>query len=281
MTASANPATPEPNTGPAARVTLRPRTPGLRSAGPQPAPQRRPTAETPLLAVCGLCGGAGASTLSYLVARWAIGVLDGHVLVCDTGGPTGGLAAYAGVESPRTLMEIAEHVRRGRPLAGGIYAVDDAASTARRQLRVIAAGQCLDAEPDGSALPALLAMARSDGAHSLTVVDCGTLQRDADRLAFAAASHVAWVLPATGSAARRAERVLAAISRRVPGRELVAARRENSERAAPLRTLRALAERRGAPLVLVPQLGDLVDRPGRALTEAEVSLQAIHGVLQR
>jgi hypothetical protein len=215
------------------------------------------------------------------VARSAIGVLDGHVLVCDTGGPTGGLGAYAGVESPRTLIEIAEHVRRGRPLAGGIYAVDEAASTARRQLRVIAAGPCLDAEPNGSALPALLAMARSDGAHSLTVVDCGTLQRDADRLAFAAASHVAWVLPATRSGARRAERFLAAIPRRVPGRELVVARRDNGEPAAPLRTLRALAERRGAPLVLLPQLGDLVDRPRRALAEAEVSLQAIHGVLQR
>jgi hypothetical protein len=31
----------------------------------------------------------------------------------------------------------------------------------------------------------------------------------------------------------------------------------------------------------MPQVGDLVDRPGRALAEAQVSLQAIHGVLQR
>ena len=39
----------------------------------------------PLLAVCGLCGGAGASTLSYLLARYAVRELDGHVLVCDSG----------------------------------------------------------------------------------------------------------------------------------------------------------------------------------------------------
>src|SRR5918996_4969449 len=55
---------------------------------------------TPLLAVCGLCGGAGVSTLSYLVARFAIGLAEGHVLVCDTGGTTGGLAPYARVGSP-------------------------------------------------------------------------------------------------------------------------------------------------------------------------------------
>ena len=71
------------------------------------------------------------------------------------------------------------------------------------QLRVIAAGPRLAAEGGTTGLDTLLAMARSDGAHALTVVDCGTLQRDADRLALAAASHVAWVLPATRTGARR------------------------------------------------------------------------------
>ena len=124
-------------------------------------------------------------------------------------------------------------------------------------------------------------MARSDGAHALTVVDCGTLQRDADRLALAAASHVAWVLPATRTGARRAERLLAAMQHDPPGRELIVARRDDREPRATLRALRALAERRRAPLVLMPQLGDVVERPHQALAEAQVSLQAIHGVLQR
>jgi hypothetical protein len=122
-------------------------------------------------------------------------------------------------------------------------------------------------------------MACSDGVHSLTVVDCGTLQRNADRVALGAASHVAWVLPATRSGAHRAERVLAAIQPGLPGRELVVARRDDREPSSALRTLRALAERRQAPLVLMPQIGDLC--AGRALSKAQVSLQAIHGVLRR
>ena len=40
-----------------------------------------------LLAVCGLCGGAGASTLAYLVALAAARRHPGAVLVGDTGGP--------------------------------------------------------------------------------------------------------------------------------------------------------------------------------------------------
>jgi MinD-like ATPase involved in chromosome partitioning or flagellar assembly len=235
----------------------------------------------PLLAVCGVCGGAGTTTLSYLVARSAIDHARGHVLVCDTGGPTAGLAACAGVESPRTLVEIAGHVERSLPLVSGIYAVDEHVSTTGSQLRVIAAGPRLADDDDTTGFGRLLAMARSDGAHALTVVDCGTLQRDTDRLALAAASHVAWVLPATRTGARRAERLLAAMQHDPPGRELIVARRDDREPRATLRALRALAERRRAPLVLLPQLGDVVERPQQALAEAQVSLQAIHGVLQR
>jgi hypothetical protein len=235
----------------------------------------------PLLAVCGLCGGAGTTTLSYLVARSAIGVVDGHVLVCDTGGPVAGLAACAGVQSPLTLTELAERVQRGLPLSGGIHAIDGPASTPLQQLRVIASGPRVADATDTGALETLLAMACSDGVHALTVVDCATLQRDADRLALDAASHVAWVLPATRSGARRAERVLAAITPGLPRRELVVARRDDREPASALRALKTLAESRRAPLVLMPQIGDLRERPGRSLKQAQVSLQAIHGVLRR
>ena len=51
----------------------------------------------PLLAVCGLCGGAGASTLAYLVALAAARRDDRAVLLADTGGPTAGISHYAGV----------------------------------------------------------------------------------------------------------------------------------------------------------------------------------------
>lgn len=52
----------------------------------------------PLLAVCGLTGGAGVTTLSYLIALAAARERADPVLVADMGGPSGGLAACAGVE---------------------------------------------------------------------------------------------------------------------------------------------------------------------------------------
>jgi hypothetical protein len=282
MTAQTHrPTSQQPTSGPARRGVVRPAGVSPDGDGPQLTPHRRAETMARLLAVCGLCGGAGTSTLSYLVARSAVGVVKGHVLVCDTGGPTGGLAAYAGVQSPRTLLEIADQLKRGLSRAGGIYAVDEAASTPEQQLRVIATGPRFEAEVDSAEMGTLLAMARSEGAHGLTIVDCGTLQRAADRVALGAASHVAWALPATRSAVDRAERVLAAIQPGLPGRELLVARRDDREPASALRALRALAARRQAPLVLMPQVGDLLTRPGRAVQEAQVSLQAIHGVLQR
>jgi hypothetical protein len=240
----------------------------------------RPVELSPLLAVCGLCGGAGTSTLSYLVACFAVAQARGHVLVCDTGGPAGGLAACARVRSPRSLLETAGRVARGQSLPGAPYAVDERASVSGHELRVIATCPRLD-ENGTDGLEALLAMARSDGAHAVTVVDCGTLQTEADRLVLRSASHVAWVLPATAGGVRRAERVLAAVGLRLAGGELVVARRDARERAAGLRALRALAERRRAPLVLVPHLSNVRDRPARALEEAQVPLQAILGALRR
>ena len=89
------------------------------------------------------------------------------------------------------------------------------------------------------------------------MVDCGTLQQAADRLALRAASHIAWVLPATRGGVRRAERVLAAVPDTAGAAELIVARRE-PERAAPraLKALKALAESRHAPLVLLPRVSD-------------------------
>src|SRR4051794_41843397 len=69
--------------------------PGAASTGAT----RRPHA-APLVAVCGVCGGAGASTLSYLLARYAVRQLDGHVLVCDSGS-SGGAPPPAGGGAPR------------------------------------------------------------------------------------------------------------------------------------------------------------------------------------
>ena len=84
----------------------------------------------PLLAVCGLAGGAGVTTLSYLIALAAVRQWTDPVLVADTGGPSGGLAACAGVEVERSL-ERARPAARRRGAARRRHLRDRAGRTAR------------------------------------------------------------------------------------------------------------------------------------------------------
>ena len=81
-------------------------------------------------------------------------------------------------------------------------------------------------------------------------------------------SHVAWVVPATAPAMRAAARVLTAVGARVHGRELLVARRQADRPRSPLKTLRALAQDRHAPVLLVPSLPDVEPSPDHALREA-------------
>ena len=118
-------------------------------------------------------------------------------------------------------------------------------------------------------------------AHRLTVIDCGTLARDADRIALAAATHVAWVLPATENGISRGRRVLEAAPA-VAARPLIVGRRDVSQSKAALRELRRIASARPASLVLVPHLPELESRTlDRAVETAQVPLQAILGALMR
>jgi Flp pilus assembly CpaE family ATPase len=226
----------------------------------------------PLLAVCGLCGGAGASTLAYLVALAAAREGPGLVLVGDTGGPSGGLSHYIRVAAPRSLVEAAELVARGLPTGQLVARTSDG-------LRVLATGPrfALECARDGVEL--LLDHARER--YALTVIDCGTLAREADQVALAKASHVAWVLPATDGAVRRVRGVLEAVNP-LRGTELIVARHEERQPKAAVRELRRLAEHRRATLVLAPSLPDLAGGDvDRALDLGQVSLQAIRGVLRR
>ena len=231
------------------------------------------TARGPLLAVCGLCGGAGASTLAYLVALAKARERSGSVLVGDTGGPGGGLACYAGVEAPRSLAEVARDAAAGLPV-GQLVATTEAG------VRVLATGPRFTPECAREGIELLLDHARER--YALTVIDCGTLAREADQVTLAKASHVAWLLPARASGARRARAVLQAINPYLLGRELIVARRDERERKVPLRELKRLAEYRHAPLVLLPSVPDLAGGdPTDALEVAQVPLQAIQGVLDR
>jgi hypothetical protein len=130
----------------------------------------------------------------------------------------------------------------------------------------------------GDRLDSLLAHARE--AHGLTVIDCGTLTRHAEQAVAAAATHVAWVLPATRAGVERGRRILDAAPR-LAGKELLVAGGD-AQTKAPLRDLRRMAAERRAPLVLVPHLSRLnrgdVDGCGE---EAQVPVQAILGALRR
>ena len=274
-----------PHRGEPARASRR-RVTRLAAVSDTPAAENAPASDTPteaqpgtearrrpLFAVCGLCGGAGASTLAYLVALTEARGRRGAVLVGDTGGPGGGVSHYTGVEAPRSLAEVAEQVAAGLPVGQLVATTGDG-------LRVLATGPRFT---PGCAREGIeLLLDHACGRYALTVIDCGTLAREADQVALAKASHVAWVLPATVSGVRRARRVLEASNPYLLGSELLVARHDEREPRAAMRELRQLAERRRATLVLFPCLPDLATgKVDRALELAQVSLQAIAGVLGR
>ena len=195
------------------------------------------------------------------------------MLVADTGGPSGGLAALAGVEAPRSLPELAAHLAAGLPLRGGLYA------TGQAGVRVLAVGPHFTSTCAQDQLTRLLADARE--AHGLTVVDCGTLAREVDQATASVATHIAWIMPATANGVTRGRRVLDAAPR-LPGKELVVARCDVRQGKAPLRELRRIAGERRAPLVLVPHLPGLdAGKLDRAVDAAQVPVQAILGALRR
>lgn len=234
---------------------------------------RRKRTSNPLLAVAGLCGGAGASTLAYLIARSAVVRSDQPVLLCDAGGPTGGIAFYAGVRAPRSLAGAANVVGGAAPPTEGLFAGDP------RGLRVLAGGPDLEDEVDPDGLTRLISDARD--AHALTVVDCGTLRGRPERHALAAASHVAWVLPATVSGVGRARRVLELVGPVDAQREMIVARQDAGGRSAPTEELADLAATRSAPLVLMPHIEDLAEGDSDvALERVELTVEAVRTVVR-
>jgi hypothetical protein len=242
----------------------------------RPAPRRAPSRQklAPLLAVAGLCGGAGATTLAYLVGRYEADVLTAPVLVCDTGGPRGGLAAYSGVELPRSLPRLANAVAAHQPLTGGLFADDGSG------LRVLASRPRFESDADPQGVARLLKDARL--AHALTIADCGTLATSTDRQVLEAASHVAWVLPATAAGVARGAGVLGLFDGSGMRQELVIARNDPAERKPPMGQLSELAESRQAPLVLMASVPDLAAQPiADALEVTAVALSAIHSVISR
>ena len=229
----------------------------------------------PLVAVAALCGGAGASSLALLIGLAAARGSETPVLVCDTGGPSGGLACYARAETRYSLAAISERLAAGAPIAA-----DELFARCAQNLRVLAARP--EAIDDASREIVTRVLTDARLAHGLTVVDCATLTRPLERHALRQATHILWILPGTVSGVRRAEHALDIVPPCVPGRETVVARHDGGERKPPMRELTALADDRGGSLVLMPHIPDLaeVDHDD-ALDAADLALHGIATVLRR
>jgi len=219
----------------------------------------------PLVAVCGLTGGAGTTTLVWRLARQAARESAVPVLACEAEALAGGLAAAAGAGSPIALGDLAAAVAAGERSPNGAFV------SLQHGLRLLATAPQSSSAAPASALARVLSDARA--AHGLVVCDCRTLDHPATAPLLAAASHVLWALPATPSALAHAAALIAAEALPRPGRAreaLVAIATRPGPRPS-VRALRTLAGERHERLILVPHNPDADDPKRRGQTAATLT----------
>jgi len=252
-------------------MSVEPQTAALMEAdaerGEADGPARQVPGSPPaLLAVCGIAGGAGTSTLAFLTAMYVQRSSSEPILLCDTGGPGASLAAMAGKSSPLSLPQAATAITveaLGVPLFAPLTA----------RLRLIGREPDLDDAPDPDGLARLLCDARD--AHPVTIVDCGTLQRPVERLVAEQASSILWVTQGSAAGARRARAALRSLPLNAD-REILAVCAGEERSAAVEHELMGAADLRGASLVFVPSLPDVCeDGAKEALNVGQVALEAI------
>jgi hypothetical protein len=227
----------------------------------------------PLVALAGLCGGAGTSTFAHLLAAAAAAQSSAPILLAETGGPSATQSRLADAQSQLSLVELARQVGAGRA------AVESPCAAAADGLRVIAAGPQFERSVDETALELVLGDAQA--AHGLTVVDCSSLTAPADLIALRRATHVIWFASATRLGADRARAVLAAIELPIVGHELLAIRQATDAAGVPATRWTAIAKQRSCDIVLVPHVPasdelPLLDRIDRA----SAALDALAGALR-
>jgi hypothetical protein len=226
----------------------------------------------PHVALCGLVGGAGTSTLAYALASAAARLSEAPVLLCEADPTAGSLATLAGGATPHSFSELALAAAAGRP-------PERPFAELRGGLRLVASDPRRRALPAAAALP-VLRQARA--AHGLTVVDCGTLARLEALPALELATHILWVLPATPLGLARARSALEVLAPR-PGRAAESLIAVATAPAAGLRArdLRPLAESRTDHLVLIPHLRDLVRGTGAPSEALAPTLADLATILRR
>jgi Flp pilus assembly CpaE family ATPase len=198
----------------------------------------------PLVALCGLAGGAGTTTLALMLAHAAAAESSAPVLLTEFATDSGGLAAATGQTGPASLATLARRVADGE-------VPQEAFVELAPRLRLIATAPATLPSPDPDALRALLEQARA--AHGLTILDCGT-DHAAARAVSRHASHVVWTMPATPAGVARARALLASDVAPPPGgaREVLAAVASDHQSSVRVRALRQLARSRCDRVVLIP-----------------------------
>lgn len=212
----------------------------------------------PLIAVCGLTGGAGATTIALLLARRAAGASSVPIFLSESRSGRG-LALLAGRATPDSLATLAVRAAAGER-SGGVFA------EIAPGLRLVASMKRA-AEPDDAPVVELLGQARE--AHGLVVVDCGTTW-SADNPIFRTATHRIWAFPATpaGLAAARVERPAG-----TTGRDVAVAVARDPHALVSVRAIRRVVRGRDPRLVLIPYSEQLA----RGETQSDDAI-AIDGV---
>jgi hypothetical protein len=198
----------------------------------------------PLVAVCALVGGSGASTLAFALACQAARESSAPILVAESDARRAGLAVLARQASPLCLLRLARAVADGRAPERAFVELDPG-------LRLIASAPHLFATPDATEVRALLRDARA--AHGLVIVDCGTAWAAA-RPVLDEATHILWTVTAERAAVVRARTLFSSGALPTPGRwrEVLVALKLERRRDASVRALRRLAFQRCERLVLAP-----------------------------
>lgn len=163
-------------------------------------------AGAPVVAVCGLSGGAGTSTVAMMLAYASAEQKSGEVLLADLGGPSSSIAAYLSKCGPHSLASAANAHRAGLFGEDGETPFAEITRTLLLLAREpgLADDQITDAEDPY--LYDLLVDAQED--HFATFIDCGRLEQPAEIAVAEHATHLVWVTSAAPSAARRARAAL-------------------------------------------------------------------------
>ncbi len=198
----------------------------------------------PLVVVCGLVGGSGASTLAFCLARQAARESQAPVLLTEPDSRRAGLAVIAGHATPMCLSSLAQRVADDQAPAEPFLEIQPG-------LRLVASAPGRGADPEPGHLSALMREARA--AHGIVIVDCGSAWATAGPL-LDAATHIVWTVTATGAAVARAGLMVASDALPTPGRwhEVLVAVAMERRPSASVRALRRLAAHRCERLVLAP-----------------------------